>query len=268
MGYHLPAEIDPASRAGSFATPKTHTPLPRMKERGQRFYSPTLGRWISRDPIAEKGGVLLYAIAVNDCIDGYDILGLGGSKTVTYSRRFSAYLEWFPEQACGEIKVLDRGAEVMRFRYDAAKATVEQILEHSGSLRGISASAMRKIAPDILKSLETVVQRVGGRWILTRLATDKVIETSGRAVIGRFLGSVIVTALMVALEPSTAAAPEPEPLFRFFDISDDVGKILADEGVAPLIEEHPNLEDIKHVGEQSPKCAVDMHVKAEAELNQ
>jgi hypothetical protein len=54
MGYHLTTSFDlPPAR--SHASPKTHTPLPRLQERGLRFYSATLGRWHSRDPIAETG---------------------------------------------------------------------------------------------------------------------------------------------------------------------------------------------------------------------
>ena len=52
MGYHLTTSPDqPATR--SHASPKTHTPLPRLQERGHRFYMPSLGRWVNRDPIGE-----------------------------------------------------------------------------------------------------------------------------------------------------------------------------------------------------------------------
>lgn len=43
---------------------------------GYRFYSPKLGRWISRDPIGEEGGMNLYAALGNSAIDEVDILGL------------------------------------------------------------------------------------------------------------------------------------------------------------------------------------------------
>jgi RHS repeat-associated protein len=41
-----------------------------------RAYDPTIGRWISRDPIAEKGGLNLYAYVRNDPADHIDPLGL------------------------------------------------------------------------------------------------------------------------------------------------------------------------------------------------
>ena len=40
-----------------------------------RYYSPELGRWLSRDPIEEKGGVNLYLFARNDAINNWDRLG-------------------------------------------------------------------------------------------------------------------------------------------------------------------------------------------------
>ena len=39
-----------------------------------RHYSPTLGRWLSRDPIEEQGGLNLYAFCKNKM--GFDIMGL------------------------------------------------------------------------------------------------------------------------------------------------------------------------------------------------
>jgi RHS repeat-associated protein len=33
---------------------------------GYRFYSPGLGRWVSRDPIDERGGLNIYAFVIND----------------------------------------------------------------------------------------------------------------------------------------------------------------------------------------------------------
>ena len=43
---------------------------------GHRFYSPELGRWLSRDPIEEKGGINLYGFVKNDSINNVDKLGL------------------------------------------------------------------------------------------------------------------------------------------------------------------------------------------------
>jgi len=40
-----------------------------------RYYSPELGRWLSRDPIGERGGWSLYLFVFNDSINLFDLLG-------------------------------------------------------------------------------------------------------------------------------------------------------------------------------------------------
>ncbi|MDD4406126.1 MAG: RHS repeat-associated core domain-containing protein, partial [Parabacteroides sp.] len=42
---------------------------------GYRYYSPALGRWLSRDPIEEQGGLNLYGFVGNDPVNRWDVLG-------------------------------------------------------------------------------------------------------------------------------------------------------------------------------------------------
>jgi RHS repeat-associated protein len=44
---------------------------------GHRYYNPSTGRWLSRDPMAEQDRAInLYQFSANDCINGIDVLGL------------------------------------------------------------------------------------------------------------------------------------------------------------------------------------------------
>lgn len=43
---------------------------------GYRYYDPQTGRWPSRDPIEEDGGINLYGFVLNDGVDSVDYLGL------------------------------------------------------------------------------------------------------------------------------------------------------------------------------------------------
>ena len=47
---------------------------------GFRYYSPSLGRFLNRDPLGELGGSNLYAFVENDPVNGWDRLGLAGSS--------------------------------------------------------------------------------------------------------------------------------------------------------------------------------------------
>ncbi len=49
---------------------------------GYRYYNPSTGRWLSRDPIGEKGGLNLYGYTRNDSIDRVDLLGQEESETL------------------------------------------------------------------------------------------------------------------------------------------------------------------------------------------
>jgi len=46
---------------------------------GYRYYSPALGRWLSRDPIEEQGGLNLYGFVNNDPVNKWDVLGHRGA---------------------------------------------------------------------------------------------------------------------------------------------------------------------------------------------
>lgn len=56
---------------------------------GHRYYDPTTGRWLSRDPIGEAGGLNLYGFVGNDPVNAVD----------TDGRRFGALANYFREQA-------------------------------------------------------------------------------------------------------------------------------------------------------------------------
>jgi len=43
---------------------------------GYRYYSPSMGRWLNRDPIEEQGGLNLYGFVGNNPVDRWDFLGL------------------------------------------------------------------------------------------------------------------------------------------------------------------------------------------------
>jgi RHS repeat-associated protein len=70
MGFfHTAAYADPP------VTPKTVRPERQLQVPGLRSYSPSLGRWLSRDPIGERGGGNLRAFVGNRPTMSVDPLG-------------------------------------------------------------------------------------------------------------------------------------------------------------------------------------------------
>lgn len=53
-----------------------------VSERGQRFYSPEMGRWLSRDPIGERGGVNVQTFCSANPVNRKDPLGLDARVSV------------------------------------------------------------------------------------------------------------------------------------------------------------------------------------------
>jgi len=57
---------------------------PGMFYYGFRYYVPETGRWASRDPIGERGGLNLYAFVGNDGVGQWDLLGLSYFRIVRF----------------------------------------------------------------------------------------------------------------------------------------------------------------------------------------
>lgn len=55
--------------------PRSQVPR-RLHYYGYRYYDPVTGRWASRDPIGERGGLNLYGFVGNDGVNWWDYLGL------------------------------------------------------------------------------------------------------------------------------------------------------------------------------------------------
>jgi len=75
---------------------------------GFRYYNPSTGRWLSRDPIAERGGLNLYGMVGNNPINYFDpygldayrnisdfVAGAGDSLTFGLTRQVRKGLSWF-----------------------------------------------------------------------------------------------------------------------------------------------------------------------------
>ena len=67
---------------------------------GLRFYSPSLGRFINRDPIEEQGGLNLYGFCQNDGVNSVDSLGMSQTMTETFNT-------WLKDPRTGDTTPID-----------------------------------------------------------------------------------------------------------------------------------------------------------------
>jgi uncharacterized protein RhaS with RHS repeats len=72
------------------------------------FYDPHIGRWLSRDPIEEDGGINLYAFVENDSPNAIDLLGLDfiavGATTLVVQQIGDHWSLHYFKQTCTTIK--------------------------------------------------------------------------------------------------------------------------------------------------------------------
>ncbi len=63
---------------------KEYDPDTGLSYYGYRFYNPSIGKWITRDPIEEAGGLNLYGFVYNNPVNWVDLLGLYGTTDCSY----------------------------------------------------------------------------------------------------------------------------------------------------------------------------------------
>ncbi len=84
----------PAAAANPFGFSTKYTdPETTLLYYGYRYYCTTTGRWLSRDPIEENGGVNLYGMVGNSLVNYCDLLGLKNCNCDEIMRDLAAQRE-------------------------------------------------------------------------------------------------------------------------------------------------------------------------------
>ncbi|PIE62809.1 MAG: hypothetical protein CSA26_13040 [Desulfobacterales bacterium] len=101
----------------TFST-KWHDPVTGLHYYGYRWYDPVAGRWPSRDPIGEEGGLNLYGFVENDGTNQWDYLGLdkneenkcgANRERASRMRGYGLYKDMTNEQLHQKYKELECG---------------------------------------------------------------------------------------------------------------------------------------------------------------
>lgn len=116
---------------------------------GYRYYNAGTGRWLSRDPSEEKGGINLYVFDLNDPIDFADALGL---DVQVFENSLSAMVAW----------PFFSGTATFTFTMDNDACSID--------VSGPTWSGWRVFAPDRLEAFAKLVENKkkceGGHMVL------------------------------------------------------------------------------------------------------
>ena len=100
---------------------------------GYRYYSASLGRWINRDPIAEDGGINLYAFVINSPPNQIDTLGnIPGDK-------YEDIPKWFRKLIHGLVRAgeVAKGPDGQVPVEDLRTVLNDLKAEHNGDIKAI-----------------------------------------------------------------------------------------------------------------------------------
>jgi len=187
---------------------------------GYRYYNPTTGRWLSRDPIDELGGINLWGIVGNSPINKVDALGLASldqllrimdllHKVLERSMRCqcpneAAYLQCVLEELNG------------MFKNSGLDKVIQQALSQANSWK-VSIKNATGLDPFYAAQLEKVLDvlaNAGGRKGKSLNDTRKCFNKCVSRVTGAlstaeelYNGDAVVAAMLLFEKASAAAVP-------------------------------------------------------------
>ena len=133
-------------QSGDFADTFTHRfstkpwcGVTGLSEYEMRKYSPSLGRWMSRDPIGEEGGDSLYCFAANQTIASVDYLGLSPGLGCCSYEAIYVELELFMKAAVNATRnnVVRDNTDVWSIKYYREFAGYICCNKKTGQVRGV-----------------------------------------------------------------------------------------------------------------------------------
>ena len=167
-----------------------------------RAYSPELGRWLSRDPIGEEGGLNLYAYCYGNPLNFYDPDGMFGIPTFTQNGFGLPGSSWTPKQH-EEYQAIDREAGKMAAQNLACAA----VGGGAGALLGRLPMAAVAIGPGAGKAGIHVSFGAGGQWlhVMSNRITAHGAKLAAEIAYNSYKIPVISTAAVLASKGSKAS---------------------------------------------------------------
>ncbi len=173
-----------------------------------RAYSPSLGRWLSRDPIQEKGGWNLYGFVSSSPLINFDVLGLSmGKGKEAIGKNGEPRIIFEPPSP--------RGGWRGKLGFDDIQGSSHSRAIHEIYVESEAAVAVLCICPqgcEIRRGTRITKDQEYGNWLAydpTSLPqTPHPVPQHLLEVLGRFLGELMLRFLGPALIPQNEAVLE------------------------------------------------------------
>ncbi|GBC63461.1 hypothetical protein DENIS_4455 [Desulfonema ishimotonii] len=146
---------------------------------GFRYYSPEIGRWISRDPMGEQGGINIYGFVDNNTLNNFDILGMWEATKESRGEARRRYLRTDANDT------LDTLAEIVGLEKTEKQKWAK--IEDTNSSITNTGKACRVSVPNVWISADLL--RGATWWGLN--PWDRFVNIGG--TLGRFIGTSIFT---------------------------------------------------------------------------
>lgn len=151
------------------------------------FFDPSAGRWVSRDPIAEKGGVNLYGFVANNGNNSIDSLGM-----------YKLNPDKFKGPDASEIKRIEDSLSRIKKRVSVLKSQVESMrkcLNKNGDLMDAHVNLN-----DYEYTFDKVVEAIDSTRELE--IEEDALELGDNAITATFFNRVLDTVLNLNISPS------------------------------------------------------------------
>jgi hypothetical protein len=197
-----------------------------MSARERKLQSTQWSKSSLDDPLGfEAGDTNLFRYVGNKPTIATDPTGLAGKTVETGIKGIKLFIEWFPGLNTAEIKIMTKkGVELAIAKWILNPKTGESVCNVVAThgkkvLPGVAQSTLKKIMPKLAAEMAKNAERIGGTWVLTRLAdatrtggrlglARPTAPTPGAMTFGTLLSAI---GFFFAMENTCQAAEIPKP---------------------------------------------------------